>query len=261
MAVTRRGGEEGVLAFPLSEWLRVPRSIEHPGWDWSTKPESCDFEELNLILQESRKLGKALENLSRCIAVSDESDQDPRAYNSSLLRPRVIGEWIGREENDADPLAAEMLQPPVPKNKNEQWEGEDSSGSPAGRKGTIDKHLDSAVHKNKKIKLEVQARQLRNKQVTITGLFKKSTERGETRYVNTFELVEDFSATNIPIQGLVNEILQRFLMKTIPNCGAVPNSDTLRREHLPEAYAAHEEYLKWQNERFQVCLRCMRRGH
>ncbi|MGH0161257.1 UNVERIFIED_CONTAM: hypothetical protein FKN15_055736, partial [Acipenser sinensis] len=129
------------------------------------------------------------------------------------------------------------------------------------RKGTIDKHLDSAMHKNKKMKLEVQARQLRNKQVTITGLFKKSTERGETRYVNTFELVEDFSATNIPIQGLVNEILQRFLMKTIPNCGAVPNSDTLRREHLPEAYAAHEEYLKWQNERFRVCLRCMRRGH
>ncbi|RXM98195.1 hypothetical protein EOD39_13440 [Acipenser ruthenus] len=147
---------------PSPESKSLPRSIEHPGWDWSTKPESCDFEELNLILQESRKLGKALENLSRCIAVSDESDQqicnsgtlpkngiktglclktdprqgsklqDPRAYNSSLLRPRVIGEWIGREENDADPLAAEMLQPPVPKNKNEQWEGEDSSGSPAG---------------------------------------------------------------------------------------------------------------------------------
>ncbi|XP_041103419.1 uncharacterized protein C8orf34 homolog isoform X2 [Polyodon spathula] len=117
---------------PSPESKSLPRSIEHPGWDWSTKPDSRDFDELNLILQESRKLGKALENLSRCIAVSDEIDQDPRAYNSSLLRPRVIGEWVGREENDADPLAAEMFQPPVPKNNNEQREGEDSSGSPAG---------------------------------------------------------------------------------------------------------------------------------
>ena len=55
------------------------------------------------------------------------------AFNSSLLRPRVIGEWIGREENDADPLAAEMLQPPVPRSKNEQWDNEDNSSSPAGR--------------------------------------------------------------------------------------------------------------------------------
>ncbi|MGH0170990.1 UNVERIFIED_CONTAM: hypothetical protein FKN15_060039, partial [Acipenser sinensis] len=33
------------------------------------------------------------------------------------------------------------------------------------RKGTTDKQLDSAVHKNKKTKLEVQAKQLPNKQV------------------------------------------------------------------------------------------------
>ncbi|KAH0521699.1 hypothetical protein LTLLF_100680 [Microtus ochrogaster] len=54
------------------------------------------------------------------------------AFNSSLLRPRVIGEWIGRAENDADPLAAEMLQPPVPRSKNDPWESEESSPSPAG---------------------------------------------------------------------------------------------------------------------------------
>ena len=48
--------------------------------------------------------------------------QETMAFSSSLLRPRVIGEWIGREENDADPLAAEMLQPPFPRSKNEQWE-------------------------------------------------------------------------------------------------------------------------------------------
>ncbi|KAJ8376629.1 hypothetical protein SKAU_G00072090 [Synaphobranchus kaupii] len=115
---------------PSPESKSLPRSIEHPPWDWRTRPESRDFDELNHILQESKKLGKALENLSRSIAVSDELDQDPRAYNSSLMRPRVIGEWVGRAEDDADPLAAEMLQPPVPRAKTEMWESEDHS--PAG---------------------------------------------------------------------------------------------------------------------------------
>ncbi|XP_042724884.1 uncharacterized protein C8orf34 homolog isoform X3 [Lagopus leucura] len=66
-----------------------------------------------------------------CIAISDELDKETTGFNTPLLRPRVIGEWIGREENDADPLAAEMLQPPIPRNKNEQWDSEDSS-SPGG---------------------------------------------------------------------------------------------------------------------------------
>uniref|UniRef100_A0A8C9MF78 Chromosome 8 open reading frame 34 n=1 Tax=Serinus canaria TaxID=9135 RepID=A0A8C9MF78_SERCA len=116
---------------PSPESKSLPRSIEHPKWDWKTKPENHDFDELNHILQESKKLGKALENLSRSIAVSDELDKDTAGFNTPLLRPRVIGEWIGREENDADPLAAEMLQPPIPRNKNEQWDSEDSS-SPGG---------------------------------------------------------------------------------------------------------------------------------
>ena len=48
-----------------------------------------------------------------------------------MLRPRVVGEWIGREEEDADPLAAEMLHPPVPRAKTEVcWSGD---SSPAGR--------------------------------------------------------------------------------------------------------------------------------
>ncbi|XP_044150900.1 uncharacterized protein C8orf34 homolog [Bufo gargarizans] len=117
---------------PSPESKSLPRSIEHPKWDWRTKPESQDFDELNHILLESKKLGKALENLSRSIAVSDELEQDTRAFNSSLLRPCVIGEWVGREDNDIDPLASEMIQPPVPRNKNEQHEGDEGSVSPAG---------------------------------------------------------------------------------------------------------------------------------
>ncbi|XP_067888065.1 uncharacterized protein C8orf34 homolog isoform X4 [Heterodontus francisci] len=112
---------------PSPESKSLPRSIEHAAWDWRTKPESHNFDELNHILQESKKLGKALENLSRSIA-PDEFDQDLRAYNSSLVRPRVVGEWVGREETDADPLAAEMLQPPIPRIKDEN-EDSHSPGS------------------------------------------------------------------------------------------------------------------------------------
>uniref|UniRef100_A0A3B5B712 Uncharacterized protein n=1 Tax=Stegastes partitus TaxID=144197 RepID=A0A3B5B712_9TELE len=111
---------------PSPESKSLPRSIECPSWDWR---ESRDFDELNHILQESKKLGKALESLSRSIAISDELDQNLGGYNS-VLRPRVVGEWVGREENDADPLAAEMLHPPVPRAKTEVcWSGD---SSPAG---------------------------------------------------------------------------------------------------------------------------------
>ncbi|XP_069559570.1 uncharacterized protein C8orf34 homolog isoform X2 [Brachyistius frenatus] len=111
---------------PSPESKSLPRSIEYPSWDWR---ESRDFDELNHILLESKKLGKALESLSRSIAISDELDQNLGGYNSTM-RPRVVGEWVGREENDADPLAAEMLHPPIPRTKTEVcWSGD---SSPAG---------------------------------------------------------------------------------------------------------------------------------
>nr|XP_023650142.1 uncharacterized protein C8orf34 homolog isoform X1 [Paramormyrops kingsleyae] len=112
---------------PSPDSKSLPRSIEHPSCDWGGCPESRDFDELNHILQESRKLGKALENLSRSIAVSVEVDQqDSGTFSGCLVRPRVVGQWAGREDEDADPLAAEMLQPPVPRTKTEGWQGEDS---------------------------------------------------------------------------------------------------------------------------------------
>ncbi|KAL4635189.1 hypothetical protein GN956_G14121 [Arapaima gigas] len=110
---------------PSPESKSLPRSIEHPPWEWRGHPENRDFDELNHILQESRKLGKALENLSRKQTGYCLTPQDPGAYSSSLMRPRVVGEWVGREEEDADPLAAEMLQPPVPRAKTEGWVSEE----------------------------------------------------------------------------------------------------------------------------------------
>lgn len=47
----------------------------------------------------------------------------------------MVGEWVGREEYDADPLAAEMLHPPVPRVKTEvYWSSRDNS--PARRSAT-----------------------------------------------------------------------------------------------------------------------------
>ncbi|KAM8823343.1 uncharacterized protein C8orf34 homolog isoform 6-T6 [Spinachia spinachia] len=112
---------------PSPESKSLPRSIECPSWDWR---ESRDFDELSHILQESKKLGKALESLSRSIAISDELDQNLGGYNS-VVRPRVVGEWVGREEEeDADPLASEMLRPPVPRAKAPAcWSGDGSSAA------------------------------------------------------------------------------------------------------------------------------------
>ncbi|KAG1954015.1 hypothetical protein F2P79_009416 [Pimephales promelas] len=128
----------------------VPRSILRPTWDWRTKPESRDFNEFNHILQESKKLGKALENLSRSIAVSDDFDLDPRAYNS-VQRPRVVGEWVGREEEDSDPLAAEMLQPPVPRAKTEGWASKDNSPVGSLKMETKGKGLKQQQQNHKKL--------------------------------------------------------------------------------------------------------------
>uniref|UniRef100_A0A3B4EX41 Uncharacterized protein n=1 Tax=Pundamilia nyererei TaxID=303518 RepID=A0A3B4EX41_9CICH len=132
---------------PSPESKSLPRSIEYPPWDWR---ESRDFDELNHILQESKKLGKALESLSRSIAISDELDQNLVGYNA-VLRPRVVGEWVGRDEDDADPLAAEMLHPPVPRSKTEVcWSGD---SSPAGslKMEAKSKGLKEQQHHHKKL--------------------------------------------------------------------------------------------------------------
>ncbi|XP_061661274.1 uncharacterized protein C8orf34 homolog isoform X2 [Syngnathoides biaculeatus] len=99
------------LSPPSPESKSLPQC---PSWDWR---DSRDLDELNHILQESKKLGRALESLSRSIATCDDIDQNLGGFNP-VLRPRVVGEWTGRAEEDADPLAAEMLRPPVPRAKN-----------------------------------------------------------------------------------------------------------------------------------------------
>ncbi|XP_077365676.1 uncharacterized protein C8orf34 homolog isoform X1 [Festucalex cinctus] len=106
------------LSPPSPESKSLPQC---PSWDWR---DSRDLDELNHILLESKKLGRALESLSRSIGTSDDIDQNLGGFNS-VLRPRVVGEWTGRSEEDADPLAAEMLRPPVPRVKNDVcWSGD-----------------------------------------------------------------------------------------------------------------------------------------
>ncbi|XP_049605662.1 uncharacterized protein C8orf34 homolog isoform X1 [Syngnathus scovelli] len=106
------------LSPPSPESTPLPQC---PSWDWR---DSRDLDELNHILLESKKLGRALESLSRSIGTSDDIDQNLGGFNS-VLRPRVVGEWTGRPEEDADPLAAEMLRPPVPRVQNHVgWSGD-----------------------------------------------------------------------------------------------------------------------------------------
>uniref|UniRef100_A0A3Q3AFV9 Chromosome 8 open reading frame 34 n=1 Tax=Kryptolebias marmoratus TaxID=37003 RepID=A0A3Q3AFV9_KRYMA len=132
---------------PSPESKSLPRSVECPSWDWR---ESRDFDELSHILQESKKLGKALESLSRSIAISDELDQTFLGYNS-VLRPRVVGEWVGREDNDADPLAAEMLHPPVPRAKTEVCWSRDNSPARSLKMETKSKGLKEQQQHHKKL--------------------------------------------------------------------------------------------------------------
>uniref|UniRef100_A0A3Q2XNY5 Chromosome 8 open reading frame 34 n=1 Tax=Hippocampus comes TaxID=109280 RepID=A0A3Q2XNY5_HIPCM len=99
---------------PESNEKSLKTKILCPSWDWR---DSRDLDELNHILLESKKLGRALESLSHSETAHSFSFILTR-YNS-VLRPRVVGEWIGRAEEDADPLAAEMLRPPVPRVKND----------------------------------------------------------------------------------------------------------------------------------------------
>ncbi|XP_013884498.1 uncharacterized protein C8orf34 homolog isoform X2 [Austrofundulus limnaeus] len=132
---------------PSPESKSLPRSVEYPSWDWR---ESRDFDELSHILQESKKLGKALESLSRSIAISDELDQTFLGYNA-VLRPRVVGEWVGREDNDADPLAAEMLHPPVPRTKAEVCWSRDNSPAHSLKMETKSKGLKEQQQHHKKL--------------------------------------------------------------------------------------------------------------
>nr|XP_045363102.1 uncharacterized protein C8orf34 homolog isoform X5 [Camelus bactrianus] len=132
-----RGQLQRTLSGSAALWAES-ETLEHKG----TRRDFRSYDkpwQLNAKKPKKSKSDLAVSNISppspeskSCIAISDELDKETVAFNSSLLRPRVIGEWIGREENDADPLAAEMLQPPIPRSKNEQWETEDSSSSPAG---------------------------------------------------------------------------------------------------------------------------------
>ncbi|XP_023701255.2 uncharacterized protein C8orf34 homolog isoform X3 [Paramormyrops kingsleyae] len=107
------------LSPPSPDSKSLSRLGERPSQDSWSRSDSHDFDELSHILLESKKLGKALESLSRSLAASDELDQ---AFNSALQRPRVIGRWTGRADSDADPLASEMLHPPLPRGYRETSE-------------------------------------------------------------------------------------------------------------------------------------------
>ncbi|XP_034025739.1 uncharacterized protein C8orf34 homolog [Thalassophryne amazonica] len=180
-----------------TESKSLPRSIEYPSWDWR---ESRDFDELSHILQESKKLGKALESLSRSIAVSDELDQNFGGYKS-MLRPRVVGEWIGRDEVDADPLAAEMLHPPVPRAKSEVCSS--GASSPAGslKMETKRKGLKEQQQRHKKLLAAMLSRDSFNSVHSPTHSITEDEMEDED---DAMELLEDLDDLRMEgVMGLV----------------------------------------------------------
>lgn len=68
----------------------------------------------------NKKVGKALEDVPRSTAASDESHKEMVGFKSSLPWPAVIGGRIDQEDNEADLPAAEVLRPPISRSKNEQ---------------------------------------------------------------------------------------------------------------------------------------------
>ena len=56
------------------------------------------------------------------------------------------------------------------------------------RKGTIDRHLETPSHVNKRKRFDEEAETAKKRQATISGAFKRATEARDSRNVAHFEL-------------------------------------------------------------------------
>lgn len=112
------------------------------------------------------------------------------------------------------------------------------------RKGTIDRHLESLVHVSKrKASEELQNKKVK-KQATVAGMFSRHTEARDARNVAVFELVEAFTAANIPLEKLDHPGLHSYLQNHIPNLGLLPASQHLRTDYQQNVFKRHKEQLK-----------------
>ena len=110
------------------------------------------------------------------------------------------------------------------------------------RKGTIDSNLDTPSHDAKQL-IEETAVSVAKKQATISGVFKKLTEACELRNTAHFELVEVFTAANVPLNKIDHLKLNTYLKANISNLGSLPFSQQLRSHYLPKVFEMHKQDL------------------
>lgn len=112
------------------------------------------------------------------------------------------------------------------------------------RKGTIDRHLETPSHVNKRKRFDEEAETAKKRQATISGAFKRATEARDSRNVAHFELVEAFTVANIPLYKLDHPKLHEYLQKNVSNLGSLPQSNQLRDHYQPKVFDVLEDELK-----------------
>lgn len=112
------------------------------------------------------------------------------------------------------------------------------------RKNTIDKHLISQSHIKKRKAQDDEENKKSKKQASIVGAFQRQTDSRDARNVAHFELVEAFSAANIPLQKLDHPKLREYLQTNVKNLGQLPNSASLRTDYLPKVFDLNQEQLR-----------------
>jgi hypothetical protein len=116
------------------------------------------------------------------------------------------------------------------------------------RKGTIDRHLLTPLHTQKRKSVDETNEARTKKQATITGAFKTASEARDARNLAQFELVEAFTAANIPLNKMDHPKLREYLQTKVKNLGALPFSSHLRSDYLPKVFDVNLEQLKTQVE-------------
>lgn len=113
------------------------------------------------------------------------------------------------------------------------------------RRATIQRHLESETHLNKKRAIEKEPQDgTIKKQKTISSMFKKTTESTESRHLATMELVEAFASANIPLEKLDHPKLRDYLQRNVKNAGGLPSANKLRQDYLPKVFDAQFEEVK-----------------
>ena len=112
------------------------------------------------------------------------------------------------------------------------------------RKGTIDRHLQTPFHIEKRKRLDEESEVRAKKQATITGSFQKVTDSRDARNIAHFELVEAFTAANIPLNKLDHPKLKEYLQTNVKNVGTLPSSSQLRNHYLPKVFDVNHDEFK-----------------